>query len=790
MFHIFCAGHWASSTGTMVAMWVGNQEFTEATLARIGDTVLAEPQLSRRQLSRRLCQWLDWRDARGQPKEMSARKALLKLQRAGQVSLPPARRQIRRQGPPPAAPPLPALRLSGSVEQLQQVRLLAVGGPRSSSSRLWKALLAAEHYLGYTPLAGAQLRYLIESEHGCLGAIGFSAAAWHLQPRDAWIGWSPTARQANLPLVINQSRFLIRPGVTVKNLASRVLGLAARQLPADWRQRYWYEPLLLESFVEQGRFVGTCYRAANWVAVGTTQGRGRQDRAHRRALPRKEIFLYPLDADFRSKLCREPAPGRLPPAPPPPPPPPPADWAEQEFGGAPLGDERLVKRLHLLARDLYAQPQAQLPQACGSRAKLKAAYRFFDHPHVNLPAILQPHYQSTTTRLRPHPVVLAVQDTTTLNYSTHPATTALGLIGSSPTGPIGLLVHDTMAFSPQGTPLGLLDVQCWARDPQQFGKKQRRAALPVEAKESVKWLRSFQAAAAAQQQCPATLVVSVGDREADVYELFVLGQQDPAGPKLLVRAQQDRLLEQGQAHLWESITQQPLAGVVSLQVPRRQNRCARVAELAVRFAQVSLRPPRRKQGLGVVRLWAVLARERNAPAGVEPLEWLLLSSVAVENFPQALERLQWYSVRWQIEVYHRTLKSGCRIETRQLGSADRLESCLAIDLVVAWRILHLTKLGRETPEVACTVFFEEQQWRALVAFVRREAKPAATPPSLREAIRMVASLGGFLGRKSDGEPGTQTLWLGLQKLDTIFEAWQIFTQPLPPLHSLPPDTYG
>jgi hypothetical protein len=155
---------------------------------------------------------------------------------------------------------------------------------------------------------------------------------------------------------------------------------------------------------------------------------------------------------------------------------------------------------------------------------------------------------------------------------------------------------------------------------------------------------------------------------------------------------------------------------------------------------------------------------------------MLLTSLPVESLEQACEKLEWYTRRWGIEVFHRTVKSGCKIETRQLGHADRIEACLAIDLVVAWRIFHLTKLGRETPEVPCTVYFEEIEWQALVGFIRKDPIPPPKPPGLREAIRMVASLGGFLGRKGDGEPGTQTLWLGLQRLDDISEAWKVFSE--------------
>src|SRR5207245_3550102 len=156
-----------------------------------------------------------------------------------------------------------------------------------------------------------------------------------------------------------------------------------------------------------------------------------------------------------------------------------------------------------------------------------------------------------------------------------------------------------------------------------------------------------------------------------------------------------------------------------------------------------------------------------------------------ENFDEAVEKLGWYAKRWGIEVYHRTLKSGCKIEQRQLGSADRLEACLAIDMVVAWRIFHLTKLGRQTPDVLCSVFFDEAEWKALYCFVRQDPKPPDQPPTLREATRMVASLGGFLGRKSDGEPGTKSLWLGIQRLDDIAATWKFMALNFAP-HLLSP----
>jgi len=374
--------------------------------------------------------------------------------------------------------------------------------------------------------------------------------------------------------------------------------------------------------------------------------------------------------------------------------------------------------------------------------------------------------------------VLAVQDTTTLNYTAHPGTAGLGPINTKSDQAVGLILHDTMAFSSEGTPLGLLDVQCWARDPEEAGKKAKRKELPIEQKESVKWLRSYRALAEVQQLCPHTTLVSVGDREADLHELFHEAQQTPSGPKLLVRAERTRQRQveaaEAEAHeyLWEKMPAEPVAGHQEVHIPRNGARAARTAKLEVRSASVTLRPPKDKE-LADVPMWAVYAREVDSPPEVtSPLQWMLLTTVAVSSFAQAVERLRWYALRWGIEVYHRVIKSGCRIEDRQLNSADRIESCLAIDLVVAWRIYWLTKQSRETPDIPCDVVLNEDEWKVLYASVRDEPPPSE-PPSLRDAVRMIAKLGGFLGRKSDGDPGTTTLWRGLVRLANIVIGYRI-----------------
>jgi len=735
------------------------------------------PTCSRRGLARHVCQRMDWRGPGGDPALLTARLALNELAEQGHLVLPPARTGP----PPPPRKPVPrettvAAPLACSLTELGDWEIVLVPKGGSVLSRQWNELMGG-HYLGPGPLCGAQMRYLVRSAQGPVAALAFSAAARRLRGRDQWIGWSEAARRENLHLVVNNSRFLILPHVQVPNLASQVLSRVLARLGEDWQGRYHYRPVLVETFVERERFDGTCYRAANWQAIALSSGRGRQDRTHQAGLGRKIYLVYPLQKDFRVALQRMPEQPRLAPPPPPAPaplPPPPVDWAEEEFGRARLGEARLTRRLCTLARDLYARPQAALPQACGTRAKTKAAYRFFDHVRVDLQSVLASHYQSSAARAAREAVVLAVQDTTSLNYSTHPATEQLGPIGSQADGAVGMLVHSTLAFNLAGTPLGLLDVQSWVRDPDEFGKKHQRHDLPFEAKESVRWLRSLEAVQQRQAACPQTRFIGVGDREADIYELFVWAKEKAGRPGLLVRAERTRMLTEGQEDLWEHVERQAVAGQLEVKVPRKGAQAAREAVLEVRYAAVEVRAPQRKTELPPVALWAVLAREVGPPAGIEPLEWMLLTTEAVGDFAAAAEKLRWYGMRWGIEVFHRVLKSGCKIETRRLGHADRLEACLGIDMVVAWRIYHLTKLGRETPEVPCTVYFEEYEWQALVSFVTRRPDPPQEPPTLREAVRMVAGLGGFLGRKGDGEPGTETLWRGLQRLDDIAEAYQVF----------------
>jgi hypothetical protein len=379
-------------------MQLCGREFNRETIARIEETLRAEPSLSRRVLSLRVCEWLQWRAPNGSLKEVNCRKALLELHRRGLIALPPAETSCFTRSCSPAQTKMPLIvpEVRCTLDDLGDVSITAVSSRYSRTSQIWNALMEQFHYLGKGPLCGAQIRYLVESSlHGWVGAIAFSAAQWRMKERDTYIGWTEAARRANLNLVVCNSRFLILPSVYVPNLASHVLSLCMTRLAEDWTARYGYAPVLVETFVDPSRFAGTCYRAANWIRVGQT-AKARTYPNGKRARGPKDIYVYPLLGTWKQVLCAKPkvpllsTPRQEAPS----------DWTEEEFGRVELFDERLTHRLFTLAADFCAQPGELIPKASdGSAAKTKAAYRFFMNPTVNMQTLLRPHIESTIERL-------------------------------------------------------------------------------------------------------------------------------------------------------------------------------------------------------------------------------------------------------------------------------------------------------------------------------------------------------------------------------------------------------
>jgi hypothetical protein len=458
-------------------------------------------------------------------------------------------------------------------------------------------------------------------------------------------------------------------------------------------------------------------------------------------------------------------------------------WAAQELQYAELGDARRNKRLISIVENLASQPGTSVPQASQNLAAASATYDFWNSPYFQPSDIIAAQAKSTVERIKEHSIVLAVQDTTSLDFTTQKSKKGIGYLDSRTS--FGLKVHTTFAVSPQGIPLGLINQSVWARKEENLGIAKLRKKRETKEKESQRWLTAL---SDTQSQIPEDIqVVTIGDCEADIFDLFA--QSRKPNSHLLIRGTHNRkvnhLKEKPQEeilpskYLQESIREIKACGTLTVEVKRSPIHDARLAKLTIRFATFEVQVPshHRQDSLRKpVKLQVILAEEENPNPGVNPISWLLLTSLEISSFEEAITCVRWYSYRWLIERYHFVLKSGCGLEKLQLETGRRIEMALATYSIVAWRLLWLTYQARLHRDESCESFLEEHEWQSLCATIQKSLPPPEKPPSFREAVRMIASLGGFLGRKGDGEPGVKTIWLGLRRLHDISETWQLFHQ--------------
>jgi hypothetical protein len=607
---------------------------------------------------------------------------------------------------------------------------------QESQMRIWNELMIREHPQGAGPLVGRQVRYLVGSAHGWLGGFGFAAPALQLADRDRWIGWDAEQRRAHLHGVVCLSRFLIRPRVECRNLASRLLSMSLERLVEDFQQRYHYRPWLVESFVDTSRFSGASYRAANWILVGQTKGRGRQDRFSKQEKTIKDIYVYPLEKDFRTRLGLADGAGLGPLGP--------ADgmdnntWAEQEFSGAPLGDARLSRRLVDIAQSKAEKPGCAFTGVAeGDWPAVKAYYRLIDHADeeaVTMPHILEPHRERTVRRMKAQRTVLCIQDGSDLDYTSLAQCEGLGVIGTNQTAAQsrGLHLHTTLAVASNGLPLGVLRAQCVAPELKSPQDKRPSWAIPIEEKETFCWIEGLRDTMDLRAEMPQTRLINVCDREADFFEMFEEHRRNPC-VDLLVRANHNRGITDEPYKLFEAVRQASLQTKVQVPIPRqsarpklskkkaRAKRPSRQADLEVRYQRIQLRPPKYYSDKDPIDIWVLHAVEASPPEGAAPVEWFLLTTVDITSSEDAVQCLRWYCLRWRIEDFHRVLKSGCAIEKIGHETAERIRRAIAINLVIAWRIMLMTLLGRETAELPPEVLFSNIQLQVLRAYANKKA---------------------------------------------------------------------
>jgi hypothetical protein len=471
-----------------------------------------------------------------------------------------------------------------------------------------------------------------------------------------------------------------------------------------------------------------------------------------------------------------------------------APWVMDEMKTAKLGDKRLNARLAQVLSQLAARPTASIPAACGGRAEMVAAYRFCENESTSFDSVLQPHIDATRNRMAAQPVVVLAQDTSEVDV-TRPDQQVTGAGPLDGNSRRGALLHLMHAFTPDGTPLGTVLGNAWVREEELICKpltRAERAAIPIEEKESYRWVATLRQASEEAQRCPATQLINVADSEADIYEVLVEGTREPRTIDWIVRACQDRALlcengqNSGENLVREYVLKQSVLFDKTIQVRgrkakvacetrgRRQPRQSREAEVVVRAARVTLRPPRRpNRELPPVTVNVVMVSEVNPLPNDTPIEWLLLSSLPIDTVEQVQQVIQYYCVRWMIEIFFRVLKSGCRVEERLFEHMDRLLTCLAVYVIVAWRTLYVCRLGRSCPEISCEAVFEPAEWKSVWKVVHRE-EPPREPPPLGVFVRLVAQLGGYVNRKRADQPGPQTIWIGLQRVHDFATCWLLF----------------
>jgi len=457
------------------------------------------------------------------------------------------------------------------------------------------------------------------------------------------------------------------------------------------------------------------------------------------------------------------------------------DGIEKELEGIDLGDLRLNRRSQEILKSLAVNPQASVNAASQKWSDTIAAYRFFNNPAVEPKQILLPHLQATKCRMNEHPVVLIIQDTTELDFSKHPPKDAKCLNKKER---LGIYDHTQLAVTPDRLCLGIISVEEFDRTAQSLGKTVQRRSLPIEQKESFRWLTGYRLASQLGTENPTQQIVSISDREADIYDMFVEYQSNPTPADFIIRAKLERFALKTEPDS-DSITYQKVRKQVAaseilttrtIELSQTPKRKSRQATLEIRAIEVTVKPPRLRSELPSVTYNIVLAEEINGPKDGTDISWLLSTSLPIDTAENILLVLDYYAVRWTIEVYFRILKTGCRVEEIQLESLHRFKNCLAFYRIIAWRVLHLTYLNRECPELPCNVVFEDSEWKSVWKITTKNEVPK-NPPTLAEFMRLLATLGGYNNRPSEPPPGPQAIWIALRRMSDFALVWKIFTSP-------------
>jgi hypothetical protein len=461
------------------------------------------------------------------------------------------------------------------------------------------------------------------------------------------------------------------------------------------------------------------------------------------------------------------------------------DWTEQEFATLYMGDTRIDKRAKKAFSAFGKSPGAPVSQVFKTWGEIKACYRLFSNPRVTPKKILSPHVTSTIKRIKNYPVVLLPTDTTTGDYSSKPSIIDMGRLGSNQKGDsLGVFVHPTLAVTPERLCLGLIEAKIWTRPliKSKLSKRQK-AKRSIEEKESHRWIESYNMACEVAEEVPNTQIINIMDREGDFADLFnVVNNRKKENSKcadLIVRSCQDRCLEEKEADstkrmkLRKTLMKSPKIGEIEFVLPATKDRQKRLVKQSIKAKKVIFLGINKQK----IEINAVMSIEENPPEGEEGLVWIFLTTLPIKTFEECVKVIEYYLCRWEIEIFNKILKSGCKIEEKQLQTLHRMKVLISLFLIIAWRVQYLMMIGRTCPNISSAELFEESEWKAVYKILHRNEVLPTVAPLLNDFIRMVAMLGGYIGRKKDPPPGPKVIWKGLARMTDFSLAWEVFVEP-------------
>lgn len=454
-------------------------------------------------------------------------------------------------------------------------------------------------------------------------------------------------------------------------------------------------------------------------------------------------------------------------------------WVDSEFDGIDLGDQRLNRRFKMIAVQLARHCGKTLASSFRQWKMIKASYRFFANPKVSESEMLSPHIEQTVNRVKEHDTVLLLQDSTYLDYNNRPKTEGLDLTFRSKMSKAseGLILHNTLAVTDDGIPLGLIDQTFIDRKSftgKNFEEKRkiRHWNSPANKKESIRWINVVRKSH--RIDFGQTQTIHIADRECDMYEFYRDAVE--LGENILIRASQNRSInkryrrESPSCLLFNHLKAKKAQGKAIITIQINGKKKYRDAELSIAYVPITMPPPPNKTvnkdgaNLPMVSLCAIMAIERNPPKNQSGILWVLLTNLDVHNIDQAIEKVRWYSLRWNIEVFHKVLKSGCGVEDAQLRHGDRLKKYVVLKSMVAWRLFWLARVHESNKDQPCSTVLSEVEWKILYRKSMITKNLPNKPPSVGEAFIWIAKLGGYIGRASDPPPGIVSMWRGWQRL--------------------------